>query len=341
MSQTDRYHVYGIGNALVDIDVELGDETLSKLNIIKGRMTLIDENRHHSLMNTVEKNSPVLCCGGSAANTLIALSQFGGQGFYSCRVADDEVGHFFCDELDNHGLTSSLNHTNLPSGTTGKCIVMVTPDADRTMNTFLGISESLSKSDIDEGALARSEYLYIEGYLVTSDSAREAIIHAKKIAEQNDVKVSITLSDPNIAEFFRTELLDVIGDGVDLIFCNEQEALLIAQTDSLNDAQTFLRSRAHQYVVTQGANGSFIFDGQTTTPVPVFPIDAIDTVGAGDMYAGAFLYGVTHGYSPVTAGTIASMASAYVVNQIGPRLSYDRAQELLQAVHDYLSIGAA
>ena len=324
----NKYHVYGIGNALVDIDVSLEDALLESMKVEKGVMTLIDEDRHFELLSHVSELNQVKGCGGSAANTLIAVSQLGGRGFYSCKVANDHAGDIFIKDLMNHGLDSNLNMTNRCDGVTGKCLVMVTPDAERTMNTHLGITETLSVDEVDEKSLCESEYLYMEGYVVTSPTGRKAAIHAREIAEKNGVKTSITLSDPNMTRFFKQGLLEMIGERVDLLFCNQEEALLFADTGSVDDAIDYLKAYSQSFVMTKGESGALLFDGEQLIDIPTTPVQALDTVGAGDMFAGAFLYGITHGYEWGDAVKLANRASAEVVSIYGSRLS-DKSVNLL------------
>ena len=176
-----KYHVYGIGNALVDLEFTLNPDFFIKNNIEKGVMTLVDENRHHLLLNELG-HPKKKACGGSAANTVIAVSQFGGHSYYSCKVANDDFGRFYLEDLKKNGVDTNP-HSNDTSSHTGKCIVMVTPDADRTMNTFLGITTNFSYAEVIESALKDSQYIYIEGYLVASPSAKEAAVKSKKLAE--------------------------------------------------------------------------------------------------------------------------------------------------------------
>ncbi len=325
-----KYHVYGLGNALVDFDYEAEVTDLTQLNIDKGVMTLIDEHRHHQLIAALQEHKHIKACGGSAANTMIAIMQLGGKGFYSCKVAADKSGDFYLQDLQNHGLHTNLTHQNRQQGHTGKCIVLVTPDADRTMNTYLGITASFSTDELVEEAIKDSQYIYIEGYLVASPTGCIAAKTAREIAEHYGTKTSITLSDPNMTEYFGDGLRNIIGNGVDLLFCNEDEAKLFSQTKNLTDAYQYLKTMAKTLVITRGSQGSLIFDGSNTIEIKPYPVKAIDTVGAGDMYAGAFLYGLTHGYSYAEAGDIASCASAKVVAKFGPRLNKDEVALLLK-----------
>ncbi len=324
-----KYNVYGIGNALVDIEFEVEDSFFDANNIEKGVMTLVDEERQKSLVQAIQGNRVKKQGGGSAANTMIGLSQFGGTAFYSCKVANDEYGRFYMNDLTKAGLTTNLNQANLQEGITGKCLVMVTPDADRTMNTFLGITATLDSSAIDEEALKNSEYVYIEGYLVTSENGKNAMIKTKELAEKHGVKTSITLSDPAIVNFFKEGFKEVIGNGVDLLFCNEEEALQFTETNNLLEAREALKQVAKRFAITLGKNGAIIFDGDTFIDIESFPVLAIDSNGAGDMFAGAFLYGITNGHTYAGAGKIASLAASKIVAKFGPRLEDGQAKEIL------------
>ncbi|MBP0001657.1 MAG: adenosine kinase [Cyanobacteria bacterium SID2] len=327
----NRYHVYAIGNALVDMEFEVSADLLSNFKIDKGVMTLIDEDRHHELVDAFVKYEVKKASGGSSANTAIAVSQFGGKSFYSCRVADDETGLFYLDDLQRCGVDTNVRAENRLDGVTGKCLVFVTPDADRTMNTHLGISADFSTSDLVPESIAASDYLYIEGYLVASSPGKAAAIEAREIARQAGVQTSLSLSDPNMVEFFKPGLLEMIGSGLDFIFANESEALKLAGTEDIDGAIEYLKTLAGQFAITRGAQGSVIFDGRSIVEIPGVSVTAIDTVGAGDMYAGALLYGMTHGMSFKAAGNLASRAAARVVSSFGPRLEPDETQSLLAA----------
>lgn len=326
-----KYHVYGIGNALVDMEFEVDDAFFETYGIDKGLMTLVDEQRQHELMNHLDAFEGRKACGGSAANTIMAVSSFGGRGFYSCKVSADELGDFYIDDLKAAGVDTQLG-SQREEGITGKCLVMVTPDAERTMNTFLGITETFSRAELDVNALKESEYLYMEGYLVTSPSGRTAAIEAREIAQQSGVKTALTFSDPAMVEFFRDGLGEMLGSGVNLLFCNEMEAKNWAGTDDLAEAVRSLKTVADEFAITLGSKGALVYDGQHEIEISPHPIKALDSNGAGDMFAGAFLYGITHGHSHYEAGNIASLAAARVVSQFGPRLARDEHREILELV---------
>ena len=327
------FHVYGIGAALVDTEIEVSDQDLTSLSIDKGVMTLVDEQRQQQLIEQLSDHlvASKRASGGSAANTIIAASYFGAKSFYSCKVANDENGDFYLNDLRDAGVAY---HEELEreAGTTGKCLVMITPDAERTMNTFLGISETVSVNELHPAAAAQSEFAYLEGYLVSSDTGRAAAIALRELAESKGVKTAISLSDPAMVEFFHDGLQQMIGEGVDLLFCNEGEALGFTKTDTLDDAISALKKIAKTFAITLGSEGALVFDGEKESRIAAHKVDAIDTNGAGDMFAGAFLYAITHGHSFEQAGALASRASAQVVSQFGPRLRPEQHQQILQEV---------
>lgn len=316
-----RYHLYAIGNALVDTEIEVSDDFLASMDIGKGMMTLVDEDRQHTLVKALaqEANQHKRASGGSACNTVVAAQYFGAKTYYACKVADDETGAFFVNDLSAAGVDTNM-HSTRPDGISGKCLVMVTPDAERTMNTFLGISETVSVDELDEDAIRASEYVYLEGYLVTSETGRAATIRLRELAEAAGVRTALTFSDPAMAKFFRDGLAEMMGEGVDLLFCNEEEALLFTGKDNLDDAVEVLMGQCRSLVITLGAKGALLWDGEAMQQVEPVTVKAVDTNGAGDMFAGAFIYGITHGYSFADAGKLASAASAKVVSDFGPRL---------------------
>ena len=324
-----KYDVYGLGNALVDIEFEVSPTLLQDLKIDKGVMTLIEEEHQHQILQQLDGRPMKRGCGGSAANTAIAVSQFGGKVFYSCKVANDETGEFYTDDLLRCGVDTNLLQHDPEPGITGKCLVFVTPDADRTMSTFLGITANFSTAELVPETIADAEYTYIEGYLVSAPEAKIAAVQAREIAQAAGRKVSLSLSDFNMVKFFKPGLLDIIGNGVDFLFSNESEALGMAETEDFNTAVDYLKTLAQRFAITRGPKGSLIFDGEAMLEIPPVPVKAIDTVGAGDMYAGAVLYGITHGMSFVEAGRLGSLASARLVTSLGPRLKTAETRALL------------
>ena len=328
-----KYDVYGIGNALVDLEFKVDEQFLYDHKVSKGVMTLVDEPTQFRLINAINEDKMVRKSGGSAANSIIAVSQFGGKSFYSCKVANDEYGDFYLKDMNDAGVDTNLDNATREDGVTGKCLVMITTDADRTMNTFLGITTGLSENEIDEHAIKESKYIYLEGYLVASNTGLEAMKLSKKIAEENGVETSLTLSDPSIVQAFKPRFEEVVGASVDLLFCNEDEAMAFTATDNLEEARQALKKEAKKFVITQGKNGAMIYDGDTFIDIEPYHVKAIDTNGAGDMYAGAFLYGITNGMSYAGAGKLASLAGSKVVSQYGPRLKWHETQNILKELH--------
>ena len=328
-----KYDVFGMGNAMVDIVFNASDDFLAKHNVQKGVMTLVDEDLQNRLISALDIDRNKMQCGGSAANSIIAVNQFGGQSYYACRVADDDYGHFYLEDLRSTGVDTLYTQETVPEGITGKCLVMVTEDASRTMQTFLGITTEFSTKEIDTTALKDSDYLYIEGYLITSDEGKESMKFAKKIAEAHGVKTSLTLSDPTIVDIFKGGFREVLDGGIDLLFCNEEEAMSYTEKSNLEEAREALKSVAKTFAITQGKNGAMIFDGDTFIDIEPYSVKAIDTVGAGDMFAGAFLYAITHGHSMAEAGKLASMGSSEVVTQYGPRLEWHQVKDVLKRLH--------
>jgi sugar/nucleoside kinase (ribokinase family) len=326
-----KYDVYAIGNALVDIEYHATPAKLNALDIDKGVMTLIDEQRQNSLVAQLGESHESMTCGGSAANTVIALAQLGARTHFDCRVSNDMTGQIFARDLHDSGVHSGLDSKPLPSGVTGKCLVFVTPDADRTMNTFLGVSAELDSSDIDVGAIKQSHAVYIEGYLASADNTRDAAIEARRIAERRNILTSLTLSDPNMVKFFRDSMEAMIGDGVDLLFANEDEAMELAGSDNLADAVQLFKQLAGKFAITRGSAGALLYDGVNEIEIKPTPVTAIDTLGAGDMFAGAMLYGLSQGMSFQRAGDLAASAAAKIVTQYGPRLRAEQTREVLSA----------
>jgi sugar/nucleoside kinase (ribokinase family) len=329
-----KYDVYGVGNAIVDIVTEVEHDFFDKHAVEKGVMTLVDEKRQIQLMKAIDMKKSKMSGGGSAGNTVVAVNQFGGKTFYSCLVAKDEMGKFFLEDLKRNGVDTNLKHEHCPEGHSGRCLVMTSPDAQRTMNTFLGVSSFLSPEHLDEAAVKQSSYVYLEGYLVASPKGLDAMKALKKIAEKNRVPVALTFSDASMVKYFSAQMEEIVGAGMDLLFCNEEEAMIFTGTNDLGDAREKLRKIAKRFAITLGANGALIFDGDTYIQIEPYAVRAIDTNGAGDMFAGAFLYGITHHHSYAEAGKLASLASSRVVAQWGPRLEPQQAQKVLGDLKD-------
>jgi sugar/nucleoside kinase (ribokinase family) len=314
------YNIYGTGAALVDTEVEVSDTFLANAGIDKGVMTLVDEARQSELLGALASESSHLVrkCGGSVCNSVVAASSLGAKTFFSGKVADDSDGALYINNLKEAGV--DFHNAGQEPGITGKCLVMVTEDAERTMNTFLGASEALSGREIDQAALADSEWFYVEGYLVTDEARTIATKTAVDLAKANGVKIAVSLSDPFVVAVFGDALRDVIGDGVDLIFCNKDEAMAFTDTESLEKASESLKQYTKTFAITDGAKGAMTFDGKIMHQSDGVEATAVDTNGAGDMFAGAFLYAITSGKNYAWAADLANDCAARVVAQFGPRL---------------------
>ena len=315
MSRT--YDVYGIGNALVDIQYQVDPAFLEDKDIVKGVMTLIEEDRQKDLIVSLTDNALERSSGGSAANTMISVASCGGKAYYACKIAHDEDGDFYLSDLQAAGVAS--NPSNREEGITGKCLVMITPDADRTMNTFLGITSTFGPEQVDEAVIGDSTYLYIEGYLVASDMGFEAARMAQKLAQANGTRVSLTLSDPFIVDLFKDRMVALVDAGVDMLFCNDDEAQMFTGTSSVQDACEALAGRVGGFAVTCGAEGARVKGSGDLFQASGFQVEAVDTNGAGDSFAGAFLFGVTNGYSVEQSAKLATYVSSRVVSKYGPR----------------------
>ena len=317
-----KYDIYGIGNALVDTEYEVDDAFISKAGVGKGLMTLIDSDERKRLLNLLEVEHEHRAIkqagGGSAANTMVAAAQLGANSFYSCKVASDETGDFFMSDLKIAGVDTNLD-AGREEGITGKCISMVTPDAERTMTTNLGISETLSPNELNREALRNSTYLYIEGYLVTSPTAFEAVKETIDIAKEAGVQISLTLSDPAMVENFKASFDALAELGIDLIFCNEDEARLWTAASNRGEAMARLKTVCGKVVMTCGKEGALVFDGSEETMSVGIPTKAVDTTGAGDIFAGTFLFGLTHGMSFPACADLANKAASLLVSSFGAR----------------------
>ena len=318
-----KYNVFGIGNALVDCVYMVDDKFLDDNNIEKGLMTLVDEKKQKSIIEKIKNFDSVIQSGGSVTNSVYTLSQLGGSGYVSVLVAEDEFGKIYLSDLKNSNVSTGGTTYTTGDGMTGTCLVLTTPDAERTMNTCLSISSNFSIKNINLVDLKSSEYLYIEGYLVTSDVAMEAVHQSIEFSSKNDVKIALTFSDLAMVKYFKDNFKSILNNKVDLLFCNEDEAKTFSGSDTLEDSIKYLGKLSSTLVVTLGKNGSLIYHNGEKIIIDPYPTKAVDTVGAGDTFAGAFLYGITNGLSLKKSGELASLLSSKVVSKIGPRLEKD------------------
>lgn len=330
-----QFNLYGIGSALLDMVYEVDDNILVALGLKKGTMTLIDEATHTSIVRLLQQYPTTYACGGSAANTIITAQLFGAKNFYSSLVADDTMGHLYYHDITLKGVQTNLTDFNYSQGNSGKCIALITPDKQRTMATYLGITASMDTRVLNERAIAAARYVYIEGHLVAQAITCETALMTREIARKNGTKIALTLSDQNIITLFRKNLESIIDAGVDIIFCNEMEALAYTHAESLAAAARKLQQYAKQFLITLGPKGALAFDGETERLLPEYPTHIVDSLGAGDTFAGAFLSAYTQGMSFFTAADFANLAASYVVAKLGPRLN-EKEVALIQA--DYAKL---
>lgn len=313
--------LFAIGNALIDQEFKVSDDFLTAQNLQKGTMQLCDGETQSHLFKHLKASQVYKgqASGGSAANTTVAFAALGGSAFYACRVGNDELGQVYLDGLNEANIATTTK--SISAGVTGTCMVLVSEDSERTMHTYLGITAELTEQQIDFEPLKTAKWLYIEGYLSTSDSARLAVKQAREIAKANGVQIALTLSDPAMVQYARTGLDEMIAEGVDLLFCNEEEALMYTQTDHIDAALAKLKTLSQHVVITLSSSGALISTQEQTFNVPGRAVIAVDTNGAGDAFAGAFLYALNAGLGFNTAAELAILISSQVVSQYGPRLA--------------------
>lgn len=325
MSRRATYDVVGIGNALVDVIAHAGDSFLLTHRLVKGAMTLVETERAVELYRAL--GSAVQMSGGSAANTMTGIASFGGRAAYIGKVSSDELGEVFGHDLHAVGVTFCRAGTSGadpdPRATqhpTGRCIIVVTPDAQRTMNTYLGVSSLLHPADLDESVIAAGAILYMEGYLFDRDDAKAAFRRAAEVAHANGRKVSLTLSDSFCVDRHRDDFRRLVREQVDVLFGNVEELYALYQTDDLADVIATVRRECELAAITAGPGGSYVVTADEVVAVPAEPVtQVIDTTGAGDLYASGFLFGLTRGADLAECGRLGSVAAAEVIGHVGPR----------------------
>lgn len=325
-----RYDIYGVGNALVDIQVQVDARFLIDHNIDKGVMTLVSAEQQAEVLAQLENIPRQTSSGGSACNTVVGVANYGGRTYYAGKVGDDKLGEFYQRELKELGIRSDLPPA---SGPTGTVLVLITPDADRTMLTCLAESLSLDASDILEEHVKSSRYVYVEGYLWDAPGPREASIKAMELGRKNGATVAYTYSDPFCVQRAAHDFRELSKSSVDLVFCNEEEAKMIAEVDVATDACLAIASWGPRVFMTVGPKGAYYAEGDKIEHIPGFPATAIDTTGAGDLFAGGVLYGLSNGHTPAESGRLGSYAASLVVAQVGARLP----QRLNGAVSEILA----
>ena len=311
------FDVVGVGNAIVDVIAQSDENDLVRLDLNKGTMTLIDDAQAEWLYS--EMGSGIETSGGSAANTLAGIASLGGTGAYIGKVRDDQLGDVFSHDIKAAGVDyRSRAATEGPS--TARCLIFVTPDADRTMQTYLGVSVMLGPDDIDPEAIGDAQITYLEGYLFDRDEAKEAFVKAAELAHAAGRKVALSLSDPFCVDRHRASFKHLVEGHVDILFANSDEITSLYETDSFDEAAGQLVGKVDLAAVTRGADGSVIVTADQVVEIAAEPVqNVIDTTGAGDLYAGGVLYGLTQGYELEVAGRIGSICAAEVISHYGAR----------------------
>ncbi len=316
-----KFDVFGIGNALVDCVCLVSDSFLDDNNIEKGLMTIVDDKKQKSIIEKIKDTDPFIQSGGSVPNSIYTLSNLGGSGYLSFLISNDSYGNLYLNDIKKSGINTADKKYFFGDGMTGSCLVLTTPDAERTMNTCLGASSNFSIKNINFDDLKLSRYLYIEGYLVTSDIAIEAIKKSISFCIEKDVKISLTFSDLSMVKYFREKFLNILNHKIDLLFCNQEEAKTFTGENDFKKCCEKMLEYSELVVITKGDKGSLIVSNSGEN-IEIEPknVTPLDTVGAGDTYAGAFLYGINNGLSLRKSGELASSLSSKVVTKLGPRL---------------------
>jgi hypothetical protein len=327
--------VYALGNALVDIQVQVQDSLLDKLGLEKGKRYLTERSRQEEILqmllgcdslNSARKTGKLkTAAAGSAANTMYGISKLGGRAGFCGKVANDELGALYTEHMKQSGVAFM---ENMGQGMTGTCVVLICDDAQRTMLTCLGVSGQIDYEDVDEELLGHSKYLYLEGYLFESECAALTMPRTVELARNKGVKIALTASDPGCVERHRNQLVQLIQNDVDLLFANALEAQALSGADNIESALRILSGWCEIVAVTDGEHGSSVSFNGKITKIPPHRVSALDTTGAGDAYAAGLLYGITHDRTIEESGKIASIFSGEVVTQIGPHHSGDIPPEL-------------
>lgn len=317
-----KYDIFGMCNALYDLQAEVEEPMLRELSLEKGGMFLLSREEQRAIVPRVYTGVVNTEAGGSGANTAIGVALLGGTACFTSRVGRDDHGRLYRDGLTRAGVKPNLG---IGEGDTGVSLILVTPDAQRTMCTYLGLSQDLRPEDVDEEDIRASRYLYVTGYLWDTDTQKSAVTHAMQIARDAGVPIAFSLSDAFCVARHRADFLDLLSTFVDVVFANGDEAMALTDTSDVSEATLELSRRlkpdgARIAAVTRDKSGSLLQHGETRHEIPSYPVEAVDTTGAGDMYAAGLLYGLTHGLTLPASGRIASYAAAQVVAQLGPRL---------------------
>lgn len=315
-----KYNVFGVGNAIVDTLAQVEEGFIIGHALNKGSMALMDSSHQAKLLHGLEDHSLKMASGGSAANTMVAIAQSGGSGIYCGKVAHDPNGEFYKQDMEESGILFPVPLASEAALPTGTCVVLTTPDAERTMCTHLGISTTLNKSEIDVDLLSQSQCSYIEGYLWDAEDPRAACIETFEQSKRLGVKAAFTFSDAFLIDRFSDDFKKLVDEYCDIVFCNSDEAKQFFGKDDLMACVEDMGKICELAFVTDSGNGCYVIENGVSNHVAGFPVTALDTVGAGDAFAGGALFGLTNGMTPVRAAKWGNYLASRVVEQLGPRL---------------------
>ena len=311
------YDVLGIGNAIVDVLAHAKDQFINELEIVKGSMTLIDEQTAETVYGRMAPG--IECSGGSAANTIAALASLGGSGAYVGKVKDDQLGQVFHHDITALGIAFNTT-ANTVGASTARCMIHVTPDAQRTMQTYLGACVDLGPDDIDDDMIANAKVTYMEGYLWDPENAKQAFLKAARIAKAAGRMVSLSLSDPFCVGRHRVEFLNLVEQHVDILFANEEEIMSLYQVESFDQAMQEVRAHCAIAALTRSEKGSVVVAGDEVHIVDAEPVEkVVDTTGAGDAYAAGFLFGVTKDQPLDICARLGGICAAEIISHVGAR----------------------
>lgn len=327
-----EFHVCGLGNAIVDIFVEVTDAEFAELGFERGTMRLVEAQEQREVLARFREREPRLVSGGSVANSIIALSQLGAEAAYIGCVGDDRYGLFYEQEFEALGI--DIGNPVIFGETTGTCVCVITPDAERTMRTHLGVASHLSQRHVDAERIKNSQWLFVEGYIFANPATGQgAIREAVKIAHENGVKVAITCSEAFVVQAFAEPFFAALKHA-SLLSCNASEACAVTNASTPAEAFAALKGLVPSCVVTDGPNGAYVRHAGVEKHVPAFPCDPKDLTGAGDMFAGAFLYGITQGIPADRVARAANYLAMKVITQVGARLHHGTRSHWVQALNE-------
>jgi sugar/nucleoside kinase (ribokinase family) len=329
-----KYDICAIGNALVDTQFKVSQEFIEENNLELDQMSLCERDEQNKIIQDLanHKYESVVDCGGSATNSLVAAANFGSKCFHICKVSNDSDGRLYIENLKKSGVSHQGLKLSKITESTGKCLILVTPDAKRTMLSTLGSSACLSIEDVNYHALANSKIFFIEGYMTTSNQNFSVLLEIMNSKRLNNIKKAITLSDAGVVKTFKNRFVQIEKFGLDYMFCNDAEALAYSSSTTIDDSISFFKEKEYTTIITMGEKGCAIIRKGCAHFSPALKIDAVDTNGAGDMFAGTYLHCINNGFSHKKAAALSNYASSMIVQKFGPRLTKNEYTKILKKI---------